>query len=128
MLQQMAPAGREMIVGVQADPQFGPVLMAGLGGSLVEVLHDAAFRLAPLSARDALEMISETAAGRILQGLRGAAPGDRDAVVDAILRIGQLASDFPCISELDVNPLIVGEAGAGAWAVDVRIAIGAEPD
>ncbi len=128
MLQQMAPAGQEMIVGVHADPQFGPVLMAGLGGTLVEVLHDAAFRLAPLSARDALEMISETAAGRILQGLRGAAPGDRDAVVDAILRIGQLASDFPCISELDVNPLIVGEAGAGAWAVDVRIAIGAEPD
>lgn len=128
MLQQMAPAGQEMIVGVHADPQFGPVLMAGLGGTLVEVLHDAAFRLAPLSAGDALEMISETAAGQILQGVRGAAPGDRDAVVDAILRIGQMASDFPCIAELDVNPLIVGEAGAGAWAVDVRIALNAEPD
>lgn len=128
MLQQMVPAGHEMIVGVQADPQFGPVLMAGLGGTLVEVLHDAAFRLAPLSSGDALAMISETAAGRILQGVRGAKPGDSRALVDAILRIGQLAHDFPCISELDVNPLIVGEEGTGAWAVDVRIALATEPD
>ena len=124
MIQQMAPPGREVIVGAQRDPQFGPLLMFGMGGIYVEVLKDVAFRLAPLSAADAREMVAETAAGQLLMGVRGEKPGDLDAVVETLRRIGQLLADFPQISELDINPLIVGAEGSGAWAVDVRIALG----
>jgi acetyltransferase len=128
MLQRMAPEGQEVILGAQRDPQFGPLLMFGMGGRYVEVLHDVAFRLAPLNQNDAVTMIEETAAGRIMQGIRGAAPGDTAKVADTLCRVGQLVADFPCISELDINPLIVGERGEGAWAVDVRIAIDREPN
>jgi acetate---CoA ligase (ADP-forming) len=127
MVQQMAPKGQEVILGMQRDPQFGPLLMFGMGGLYVEVLHDVAFRLAPLCARDAADLVAETAVGKILQGVRGQAPSDVDAIVDTLLRVGQLASDFPCLAELDLNPLIVGPQGQGAWAVDARMAIDAEP-
>lgn len=123
MVQQMAPRGLEVILGAQRDAQFGPLLMAGLGGIYVEVFKDVAFRLAPLCAADARAMIAETAAGKLLAGVRGQAPGDLDAVVDTLRRVGQLVSDFPEIAELDINPLIVGAAGQGAWAVDVRMAV-----
>jgi acetyltransferase len=112
---------------MQRDPQFGPLLMFGMGGLYVEVLRDVAFRLAPLSARDAADLVAETAIGQILRGVRGQAPSDLAAVTDTLLRVGQLASDFPCLSELDLNPLIVGPEGQGAWAVDARMAIDAEP-
>ena len=125
MLQQMAPAGQEVILGAQRDAQFGPVLMFGMGGTLVEVLRDVAFRLAPLNAVDAEQMVDETAAGKILRGVRGQAPRDVATVVDTLCRVGQLVSDFPCIRELDINPLIV--LGDGVSAVDVRIAIDGEP-
>jgi acetate---CoA ligase (ADP-forming) len=127
MVQQMAPKGQEVILGMQRDPQFGPLLMFGMGGLYVEVLRDVAFRLAPLCARDAADLVAETAVGKILQGVRGQAPSDIAAVVDTLLRVGQLASDFPCLAELDLNPLIVGPLGQGAWAVDARMAIAAEP-
>jgi acetyltransferase len=128
MIQQMAPEGREVILGAQRDPQFGPLLMFGMGGIYVEVLKDVAFRLAPISAPDAREMVTETAAGQLLEGVRGEAPGDIDAVVETLRRVGQLVADFPCIRELDINPLIVGEDGAGAWAVDVRMALDRKPE
>ena len=127
MVQQMAPRGVEVILGAQHDVQFGPLLMFGLGGALVEVLRDVAFRLAPIHPQDAEGMIMETAAGQILQGVRGQSPKDMRAVIDIVRRLGQLVSDFPCIRELDINPLIVGEAGAGAWAVDVRLALRKPP-
>ena len=127
MVQQMAPKGTEVILGAQRDPQFGPLLMFGMGGIYVEVLRDVAFRLAPLCELDAQEMIAETAVGKILKGVRGQPPGDVAAVVATLRRVGQLVSDFPCLKELDVNPLIVGPAGAGAWAVDVRMAVDREP-
>ena len=127
MVQQMAPRGVEVILGAQHDVQFGPLLMFGLGGALVEVLRDVAFRLAPIHPQDAEDMIMETAAGQILQGVRGQSPKDMRAVIDIVRRLGQLVSDFPCIRELDINPLIVGEAGAGAWAVDVRLALRKPP-
>ena len=127
MIQQMAPQGQEVILGAQRDPQFGPLLMFGMGGIYVEVLRDVAFRLAPLCAQDARDMILETAAGKIMQGVRGEAPGDTAAVVETLRRVGQLVADFPCISEMDINPLIVGSEGAGAWAVDARIALDKEP-
>jgi len=127
MVQQMAPRGVEVILGAQHDAQFGPLLMFGLGGALVEVLRDVAFRLAPIHPQDAEGMIMETAAGQILQGARGQSPKDIRAVIDIVRRLGQLVSDFPCIRELDINPLIVGEAGSGAWAVDVRLALRKPP-
>jgi acetyltransferase len=127
MVQQMMPQGQEVIVGAQRDAQFGPLLMFGMGGIYVEVLKDVAFRLAPLCERDARDMIMETSAGIWLQGVRGQPAGDIAAVVDVIQRLGQLVADFPCIAELDINPLIVGQAGTGAWAVDVRIALDRSP-
>ncbi len=126
-IQRMAPRGQEVILGLQADEQFGPVLMFGMGGTLVEALRDVAFRLAPIDTEDARSMLAETAAGRILQGIRGMKAGDIEAVIEVLRRVGQLAFDFPCINGLDINPLIVGEAGHGVWAVDVRVSLGGEP-
>jgi acetyl coenzyme A synthetase (ADP forming)-like protein len=123
MVQRMVPTGQEVILGAKRDAQFGPQLMFGMGGLYVEILRDVAFRLAPISAEDARGMIAETAAGRIMQGVRGALTGDIAAVVETLRRVGQLVTDFPRIAEMDINPLIVGPAGAGAWAVDVRMRI-----
>ena len=126
LVQRMAPRGREVIVGARRDPQFGPLVMFGLGGTYVEVLRDVAFRLAPLSAEEAREMVMETAAGRLLAGVRGEPPGDVEAVVAVLRRVGWLISDMPGVTEVDINPLIVGPAGEGAWAVDVRVLISEE--
>jgi acetyltransferase len=126
-IQRMAPAGREVIVGAQRDAQFGPLVMFGLGGVYVEVLRDVAFRLAPLSAEEAREMVAETAAGKLLAGVRGQTPGDVEAVVETLRRVGQLMADHPGIAEIDLNPLIVGAEGTGAWAVDVRVIL-ADPE
>jgi acyl-CoA synthetase (NDP forming) len=117
-----------VILGAKRDAQFGPQLMFGMGGIYVELLRDVAFRLAPIGEHDARTMIAETAAGKMLQGERGTPPGDVDAVVEILRRAGQLAADFPCIAEMDINPLIVGVADEGAWAVDVRIAIDRKPN
>ncbi len=127
-IQQMVPRRTdgdplEVIVGAQRDEQFGPLVMFGLGGTYVEVLKDVAFRLAPLSEADAREMVAETAAGKLLAGVRGQAPGDVDAVLDALRRVGQLMDEQPAVAEVDLNPLIVGWEGEGAWAVDVRIVV-----
>ncbi|MGD8968460.1 MAG: acetate--CoA ligase family protein [Anaerolineae bacterium] len=122
-VQQMAPGGLEVIVGAQRDRQFGPVVMFGLGGVYVEVLEDVAFRLAPLSEADAREMVMETAAGRLLAGVRGQPGRDIEAVVETIRGVAQLMVDLPEVAEVDLNPLMVGEAGEGAWAVDVRVVV-----
>ena len=122
-VQRMASGGLEVIVGGQRDEQFGPLVMFGLGGAYVEVLRDVAFRLAPLSVEEAREMVAETAAGRLLAGVRGRPPLDEEAVVAALLRVGQLLADFPPVAEVDVNPLMVGPAGEGASAVDVRVVL-----
>jgi len=123
-VQSQAPAGREVIVGVRRDPQFGPVLMAGLGGIYVEVLKDVAFRLCPVTEAEAREMLTEIRAYGLLRGTRGARPADIDAVIDVIVRVSALVVDFEDIVELDINPLIVQDGGGGALAVDVRIGIG----
>ncbi|HET91850.1 MAG TPA: CoA-binding protein [Chloroflexi bacterium] len=123
-VQRMAPpGGLEVIVGAQRDEQFGPLVMFGLGGAYVEVLRDVAFRLAPLSAAEAREMVTETAAGKLLAGVRGQPPGDVEAVGEALRRVGQLMTDWSEVAEVDLNPLIVSPAGEGAWAVDVRIVL-----
>ncbi len=120
-VQQMVPAGKEVILGVKRDPTFGPLVMFGMGGVYAEALADVAFRLAPLTRQDAKEMLDEVKSAQLLCGLRGEAPSDREAVIDAILRVGQLASDCDTVAELDINPLIVLPQGQGALAADVRI-------
>lgn len=122
-VQQMVRGGQEVIVGVKRDPVFGPLVMFGLGGIYVEALADVSFRLAPLSPRDAEEMIDEVRSAKLLTGLRGAPPADRAALVQVILAIGQLSADCPEIEELDVNPLLVLPAGRGVLAVDVRMVL-----
>jgi acetate---CoA ligase (ADP-forming) len=126
-VQQMVSGGQEVIVGMQRDPVFGPLVMFGLGGVYVEVLADVSFRLAPLSRQDAEEMISEVKSARLLDGLRGKPAADKDALIEAILRVGQLAADCPEIAEMDLNPLMVLPAGSGVIAADVRIILGGNP-
>jgi acetyltransferase len=123
IVQEHLAGGLEVIVGVVRDEQFGPLVMFGSGGVEVEGLKDVAFGLAPLSKEEAEEMIDRTWAGRRLRGFRGQPAADRAAVLEAILRIGQLAEDFPEIAEAEINPLRVLEAGRGAVALDVRIRI-----
>ncbi len=121
MVEAMAPKGHEVIVGVRRDPQFGPLVMFGLGGIYVEFLADVTFRVAPVSPAEALAMVQETKAGRLLSGLRGQEAGDIEAVVDCILRLSRLALDFPQIEALEVNPLRVLPRGQGVLALDGRV-------
>ncbi len=120
-VQEMLKPGKEVIIGITRDPQFGPLLMFGLGGIYVEVLKDVAFRVAPLTRLDAEEMVREIRAFALLAGVRGEKPSDLSAVTDALLRTAQLANDFPEIAEMDINPLMLYEEGQGAVAVDGRI-------
>jgi len=125
----MLPPGQEVIVGAVADPQFGPLVMFGSGGVEVEGLRDVAFALAPLSRDDAERLLTSTWAGRRLSGYRHLPPADRDAVLDVLLRLAQLAADFPEIAEIEINPLRVFPAARGAVAVDARVRLqtGEEP-
>lgn len=125
LVQKMVIGGQEVIVGVKRDPTFGPLVMFGLGGIYVEVLADVSFRLAPLTAADAWEMIEEVRSAKLLAGLRGAPPADRSALVDAVVRVGQLAADHPELAELDINPLLVLPEGQGVIAVDARMILDA---
>ncbi|MBI5575004.1 MAG: acetate--CoA ligase family protein [Deltaproteobacteria bacterium] len=103
-VQEMVSGGRELILGMSRDPQFGPLLMFGLGGIYVEVLKDVSFRLAPLSRDEAVEMVREIRAYPLLSSFRGSLPADEGGIVDALLRISRLSMDFPEIQELDINP------------------------
>jgi len=122
-VQELVRAGREVIVGATRDPQFGPLVMFGLGGIYVEVLKDVAFRVAPFGERHARMMLDEVKSAALLRGTRGEKPADIDALIKVLLTVSQLVTDFPEIVEMDVNPLKVGEPGAGAIAVDARIII-----
>lgn len=115
LVQEMLKDGVEVIIGTTRDPVFGHVIMFGLGGIFVEALRDVSFRIAPLTRRDAEEMIREIKGYRVLQGMRGKPPADTDAIVDAILRVSQLVTDYADeIEELDINPLVVFSEGAKA--------------
>ncbi len=120
--------GVETIVGMNRDPQFGPLLMFGLGGIFVEVMEDTTFRVAPVSEPEAREMTEEIRSAPLLRGARGRDPVDVDAVVDTIGRLSQLVTDFPAILELDINPLVAlpDADGANAAAVDVRLTVDPE--
>jgi acyl-CoA synthetase (NDP forming) len=121
LVQRMMPGGREVILGGKRDPSFGPVVMFGLGGVYVEVFRDVAFRLAPLTRKDAEAMIFEVRGSRLLRGVRGEPPADVGAVVDALLALSQLMIACPEVIEIDVNPLLVFEQGG--TAVDARAVV-----
>lgn len=123
LIQQMITGGREVIIGMNRDPQFGPLLMFGLGGIYVEVLKDVSFRIAPISRREAEEMIAEIRSYNLLKGVRGQKPADMEAMVDTLLRVSQLVTDFPEVVEMDINPLMVLDSGQGAYSVDMRLVI-----
>lgn len=125
-IQKMVPQGREVIVGMHRDLQFGPLIMFGLGGIYVNLIKDVSFRLAPISREEAYQMILETKAYALLRGIRGETSSDIDSVVDIILRISQLSMDFEEINEIDINPIFVYERGKGAIALDVKMTIGSE--
>ena len=123
VIQEMAPAGAvEVILGVLQDPDFGPVVVFGSGGVLVELLRDSSLRLPPLSHEEALKMIYETRGRRLLQGFRGRPPADIDALADALVRLSQLAVDLgDLVAALDINPLMVLPRGQGVRAVDALV-------
>ncbi len=125
LIQQMLAGGHEVIVGALSDPSFGKVVAFGLGGVLVEVLKDVTFRLAPATEADALSMLDGIAAAEILRGVRGGAPVDRASLARIIVAVSQLVTDFPEISELDLNPVFA--TSSGAVAADVRIIVDFEP-
>jgi acyl-CoA synthetase (NDP forming) len=118
---KMIKGAEEIILGIKRDPSFGPVLLFGLGGIFVEVFKDVSFGVAPLSRDEAMHMLEQTKAFKILQGTRGRNPRDMDSIVDALLRLGQLAVDFPEIEELDINPLFVLDEGKGSVIGDARM-------
>src|SRR6195952_2649126 len=120
-VQQMLLGGQEVIIGAVTDGSFGKLVAFGLGGVLVEVLKDITFRLAPASREDALSMLDGIQAAEMLKGVRGSEPVDREALADVIVKVSQLVTDFPEISELDLNPVFA--TAKDAIAADVRIVV-----
>jgi acyl-CoA synthetase (NDP forming) len=127
LVQSLASAGRDMIIGARRDPDFGHVVLVGLGGILVEVLGDVALRVAPFGPATAEAMLRELRGFPVLAGVRGEAPADLPALVGAIGAITRLVSDFPEIGEIDLNPVRVGAEGAGCMALDARMLLDLPP-
>jgi acetyltransferase len=121
LVQAMAPAGQEVILGAVRDPQFGPLLMFGSGGKDVEGMGDLAFALAPLTLEAAEKMLDSTWAGRRLAGTRGGPAVNRQSILTALAALEGLMLDNPGLLEFEVNPLIV--TPRGSWAVDVRLSL-----
>jgi hypothetical protein len=121
LVQEQMRGGKEIILGMNRDPQFGPLVMFGLGGIYVEVLKDVAFRVAPFDRKEAIAMMHEIRGFGLLRGVRGEPPADLEAVADTLLRLSQLVTDFPEIVEMDINPLVVFEKGRGVVGVDMRL-------
>ncbi|NLE37536.1 MAG: CoA-binding protein [Pirellulaceae bacterium] len=126
LVRPMIPSGHEVILGGKRDPSFGPTVMFGLGGIYVELFKDVTFGLAPLDHYTAAHMVRQVKAFRLLEGARGSAASDIDAIQECLIRVGQLIGDFDRIVELDVNPLIAGPASEGNMVADVRIRLAAK--
>lgn len=124
MIQEMISGGKEVIAGITKDPQFGHMVMFGLGGIYVEVMKDISFRITPLSKEDVHEMVRETKTFPLLRGVRGESEADIEAIENALLLLSQMAIDFPEIVEADINPLLVKKRGEGIIAIDARFTIG----
>jgi len=121
LVQEQVRGGRELVIGMVRDPQFGPCVMFGLGGVFTEVLRDTTFRVAPLSREDAAEMLDEVKARALLDAFRGQPAVDREALIDALVGIGALALENDEIAEIDINPIIV--AGDRPVAVDAVVVL-----
>jgi acetyltransferase len=121
MVEKMAPKGVEVIVGMMRDATFGPMIMFGMGGTMVELVKDIQFRVAPLSRPDIQTMVAETMAGKLLNGYRGAPVGDFEALYEVIAQLSHLAVEHPEIKEIEINPLIVYPEGKGVMAIDSRM-------
>jgi acyl-CoA synthetase (NDP forming) len=123
LLQRQIRGGIEMMAGVTSDPTFGPLLVCGLGGTMVELLKDVAFRLHPVSDLDADQMVRSLRSSRLLDGYRGGAAGDREAMTALITRLSALVEVVPELTELDLNPVKVLAPGEGAIVVDGRMRV-----
>jgi acetyltransferase len=123
LVQQMCSGGKELILGMHRDPHFGPLMMFGMGGTMVEVMQDVSFYLAPLTAEEAKQMLISTRTYKLLIGARGEQGVDIDAVAEALQRLSQLVTEFPEIQEMDINPFMVGHLGTTPVAVDARIRV-----
>ena len=121
-VQEMARPGLEVIVGMATDPQFGPVLMFGLGGVWVEVLKDVSFKIAPLTKGDAAKAVREIKAARLLDGFRGSEPVGTSALEDILMRVSDFVVKTPQVKEMDLNPIFA--YSKGAVAVDARVILG----
>jgi len=120
---EMVKGGKEMIIGSKQEPGFGPVLMLGMGGIYVEILKDVTFRLAPVTDKEAEDMIASIKTKKLLEGVRGEKPSDLAKLSECIQRLSQLVTDFTEIKELDMNPVLVMEKGKGCKILDVRIGL-----
>ncbi len=125
-VEKMCHKGREIIIGMTRDPQFGPMLMFGLGGIFVEVMKDVTFHLAPVTADEAVQMLEKTRSYTLLKGVRGQAAVDITGIANGIQRLSQLVTDFPQVVEMDINPFIVGPVGFEPVAADARITLSAK--
>jgi acyl-CoA synthetase (NDP forming) len=123
IIQEFITSGKETIIGMKRDAQFGPLLIFGLGGIYVQVFKDVSFRLAPINELSARHMIESTKASKLLYGVRGEKPSDIESIIESLQRLSQLVMDFPEIQEIDINPLLVFEQGKGCKAIDIRIVI-----
>ena len=123
LVQEMCSGGREVILGMKRDPHFGPLMMFGMGGTMVEVLKDVSFYLAPLTAEEAKQMLVSTKTYQMLKGVRGQEGVDIDAIAEGLQRLSQLVTEFAQIQELDINPYVVGPEGTVPIAVDARISV-----
>ena len=123
IIQEMVKGSREMVCGIATDPQYGPMMMFGLGGVFIEVLKDVTFRMAPLTDIDASEMIKSVKSYKLLEGARGTKPAQMEQIQETLLRLSQLVSDFKFIDELDINPLLISEKTGEGIAVDGRIKV-----
>ena len=123
IIQEMVKGNREMVCGIATDPQYGPMMMFGLGGVFVEVMKDVTFRIAPLTDNDAIDMIKSVKAYKLLEGARGTTPANIEQIKETLLRLSQLVNDFKFIDELDINPLLISEKTGEGIAVDGRIKV-----
>ncbi len=123
LIVEMVKGGKEMIIGSKLEPGFGPVIMLGMGGIYVEILKDVTFRLAPVTDKEANDMISSIKTQKLLKGVRGEKPSDINKLSECIQRLSQLVTDFKEIKELDMNPVLVMEKGKGCKILDVRIGV-----
>ena len=123
LVQEMCKSGKEVILGMHRDTHFGPLMMFGMGGIMVEVLKDVAFYLAPLTAEEAEQMLISTRTYKMLKGVRGEEGVDIKAIAEGLQRLSQLVTEFPQIKEMDINPYVVGREGTTPIAVDARMSI-----